>query len=183
MLQTLWAHRICDHPQIQWYLDLRTVTDATSHNLAFGPASPSHLGFAPPSPSYPGSPKGLNHPWRAPAPTIHTVLLAWSHPSTSQRFGGQPPSLAFWSGSCIHAGTERCTQRDPAPVHAARSRSHMAREHPACGCGVSSMAGAVLVLLRHVGPARRGLTVDYSLCLCISVHNAPHICILQCALN
>lgn len=145
------------HPHLIWALHLR-------HHLIRAPQ------------------KGLITPGE-PLPQPSTVLLAWSHPSTSQRFGGQPPSLAFWSGSCIHAGTERCTQRDPAPVHAARSRSHMAREHPACGCGVSSMAGAVLVLLRHVGPARRGLTVDYSLCLCISVHNAPHICILQCALN
>ena len=69
------------------------------------------------------------------------------------------------------------------PVHAARSWSRMAGGHPACRYGVSGMAGAVPALPRCVGLARRGLTVDYSLCLCISVHNAPRICILQCALN
>lgn len=39
--------------------------------------------------------------------------------------------------------------------------------------GVSGVAGAVRALRRSAGLARKGLTVDYSLCLRISVHNAP----------
>lgn len=130
----------------------------------------------------------------APLKGLITPVEPLPQPSTLSCWLGAIPARHSDLGDSLHrwhpglAPASMLVRRDahgvyPAPVHAARSQNRVARGHPACGYGVSGMAGAVPVLLRHVGPARRGLTVDYSLCLCISVHNAPHICILQCALN
>jgi len=123
-----------------------------------------HLIWAPP--------KRSNHPWKAPAPTVHPGWLARSHPSASQRFGGQPPSHPGLPPASELARREMQEGFHPAPMRV--TNPHGRGDIPRVGMGSAAWSA---------GPARGGLTADYSLCLCISVHNAPRICILQCALN
>lgn len=143
------------------------VAAATSRILATGHVSP---GISP-SHLHPSSPKRLPHPRTPPAPPSFPSGWLGAIPARHSDLGTPPPSASLCD-SRTAAGTERCPGGFvPLPAPGARSCEEGA--HPKCGCGVSGVAGAVPELRRRAGLARQGLTVDYSLCLRISVHNAP----------